>query len=123
MTTLEELIELRRIGDRMQSDLSRILEFVNSEFVVCKASYETLCSVHGAEGAIQDWTATRHKSLRVFAPKPEWCPVCKTYHTDPGARRDDGRPMRPCPLLPLHHGAQHNGFAYYTDGSRTRMEG
>jgi hypothetical protein len=37
----------------------------------------------------------------------EWCPVCHTYHVDPGRKTDAGRLTRQCPLLPADVGANH----------------
>jgi len=32
----------------------------------------------------------------------QWCPVCKSYHADPGVRTDAGALVRPCPAIPSH---------------------
>jgi hypothetical protein len=32
--------------------------------------------------------------------KPEWCPVCHSYHVDPGVKTDAGRVVRDCPRVP-----------------------
>lgn len=29
-------------------------------------------------------------------PLPEWCPVCHTYHRDPGSKTDAGKLVRRC---------------------------
>lgn len=63
MTEREELLELRRIGDLMQSSLSRVLDDKNGT----RPTYETkMARLEGAE-AIQEWTAARRKSLRTFS--------------------------------------------------------
>jgi hypothetical protein len=32
---------------------------------------------------------------------PQWCPICKRYHTGPiGEATDSGIPTRACPLVP-----------------------
>jgi hypothetical protein len=43
-------------------------------------------------------------------PSPQWCPVCKGYHADPGQRTDAGVVLRRCPLLSEDDPRQHYGF-------------
>jgi hypothetical protein len=31
--------------------------------------------------------------------RPQWCPVCKTYHVEVGEKTDAGRLVKPCPRL------------------------
>jgi hypothetical protein len=39
----------------------------------------------------------------------QWCPICKTYHSNPGQKTDAGTITRLCPLLraddPRNYGA------------------
>lgn len=30
----------------------------------------------------------------------EWCPICKTYHFNPGEKSDSGKVTRECPEIP-----------------------
>jgi hypothetical protein len=29
----------------------------------------------------------------------QWCPICRTYHRDPGEKTDAGWITKPCPVL------------------------
>lgn len=42
---------------------------------------------------------------------PEWCPVCKTYHHNPGVRTDAGGLVEQCPEIPKDD--PRNVFANY----------
>ena len=37
--------------------------------------------------------------MRERTQRDQWCPVCKTFHDDPGEKTDAGRLTRPCPRL------------------------
>ncbi len=53
----------RQIGDHMQSEASRLAEFVREEFPATRKDltlpYEVHQALIGVEGAIRDWTAAR----------------------------------------------------------------
>lgn len=69
----------------------------------------TLEALDSHRKAIHDFDdASRLAITRVQAklrtadePLPQWCPVCKTYHTEPGEKTDAGRLVRQCPSIPL----------------------
>lgn len=67
MTEHEELVELRRIGDHMQSSLSRVLEGVRETGVNSDFTYEQGIAMLESDSAIQEWTNVRRKSMRLFA--------------------------------------------------------
>lgn len=68
MTEHEELVELRRIGDHMQSSLSRVLEGMR-EAASQGFSYDQEMAAIEGKAAIQEWTNVRRKSMRLFARK------------------------------------------------------
>jgi hypothetical protein len=45
--------------------------------------------------------------------RPQWCPVCKTYHGDVGEQTDAGLITRACPLLPTDN-PRYFGSPLYT---------
>jgi hypothetical protein len=59
-------------------------------------NYRTDCSVaiHGREAC------RRLQRKGPASRRSQWCPVCKTYHVDPGEKTDAGVLTRPCPQIP-----------------------
>lgn len=50
--------------------------------------------------AVRAARAVIGRESREVPGAPEWCPICHTYHVDPGGKTDAGRVTRPCPRSP-----------------------
>jgi len=57
-----ELIQLRQVGDYMQSSLSRLREFVENRVHPDDIPYEVQGAMHEAQASVQKWTDVRSKS-------------------------------------------------------------
>lgn len=60
MTQKEELKELRRVGDKLQSESSRLAEFLRELEV--DIPYEVFQALLGVESGVNQWTEIRKKS-------------------------------------------------------------
>lgn len=54
-----ELVPLKRIGDLMQSEISRVLEALDEGNVLSIDGYETQMAVAALKTAVDDWTEAR----------------------------------------------------------------
>ncbi len=53
----------------------------------------------------------------------QWCPVCKTYHANPGVKTDAGALVTRCPVIPATDPRnQFENFPATTAADRTTVE-
>lgn len=57
-----ELSELRAVGDMMQSEASRIIEWISHKDMGDQIPYEVRMAIIGVQNSIERWTEIRRKS-------------------------------------------------------------
>jgi hypothetical protein len=57
------LTDAVRIGDHMQSEASRMAEWILSQSAWDSIPYEVAMAAHGAQRAVEEWTTMRRKGV------------------------------------------------------------